>query len=80
MASAHPPIPEQFRKSKEELDEYQERVVRYLASMNMFREMYRKGILDKADFAVCDKVMAEKYGLSDNSIYRYSDPDNPQHI
>ena len=80
MASTHPPIPPEFRKSKEELDEYQERVVKYLASMSMFREMYKRGILDKADFAVCDKVMAEKYGLSDNSIYRYSDPDDSTHI
>lgn len=30
-----------------------------------------KRTCDTADFAVCDKVMVEKDGLADNSIYRY---------
>ena len=78
MANIHNPLPEQFRASKEELQAYRERVTQYLTSMCLVKQMYREGIIDKADYAMCEEKMAEKYGLPDISIYRKSDPDDPK--
>jgi hypothetical protein len=75
VANAHPPIPEKYRKTEEELNDYREKVEKYLISMSTFKQMYKRGIIDKSDFAVCDKLMAEKYGIPDNSIHRFTDPD-----
>lgn len=73
----NPGIPEQFKPTKEETDAYRDKVVRYLTSMAMFKEMYHKELIDKSDYAEMEKMMATKYGISDKSIYRHSDPDDP---
>lgn len=80
MSTAHPPIPEKYRKTEEELEAYRKKVAKYLVAMSAFKQMYKRGVIDKADFAVCDKLMAEKYGLPGNSIYRYTNPDDPHSL
>ena len=78
MANYHQGIPEQFRATKEELDAYRERMVQYLTSMCIVKEMYSKGIIDKADYAICEAKMAEKYGIPAKDTRRKSDPDDPK--
>ncbi len=34
-------------------------------------------ILDKEEYAICEKKMAEKYGLPENSVFLGTDPDDP---
>lgn len=72
------PLPEQFRTPKEDLAAYRESVTHYLTSMCLVKEMYSQGIIDKDDFATCEDLMAQKYGLSEKSIYRHPDPENPE--
>ena len=78
MPNYHQVVPEQFRATKEELDAYHERIVRYLTSMCMFKDAYSKGIIDKADYALCEEKMAEKYGIPAKDTRRKSDPDDPK--
>jgi hypothetical protein len=78
MVDYHQGIPEQFRATKEELDAYRKKVVQYLTSMCMVKEMYSKGIIDKADYAICEAKMAEKYGISAKDTCRKSNPDDPK--
>lgn len=74
---ARTPLPPEGRLPKEQVEAYEKRVQTYLASMALVKDMYVKGILDKADYAKCEALMAEKYGIPDISIYRHSDPDDP---
>ncbi len=76
MSNKQSQIPQEFRASNEELDEYRENVIRYMTSMAVVKNMYKQGIVDKDDFTICDKLMADKYGISDKSIYRCKDPDD----
>lgn len=72
-----PSIPKQFQMPKEELDAYREKLIKYVTSMAIFKDMYHRGIIDKADYAVTEAKIAEKYGIPKISIYRSSDPDDP---
>lgn len=72
------PLPDQFRASKEELDAYREKVTQYLTSMCLVKEMYSQGIIDREDFAKCEKLMADKYGISDIDTHRHPDPEDPK--
>lgn len=43
MSRAHPPIPEKYGKTEEELEAYRKKVEKHLLSMSAFKEMYRRG-------------------------------------
>lgn len=77
MQNRNPQIPEQFRISPEERDVYWHKIIQFESSMAMFRQMYKRGIIDKAEYAICEKKMAEKYGLPENSVFLGTDPDRP---
>ena len=69
-------LPEQLRPKKEEVDATRKRVADYQTAMCLIKEMYTKGIINKADYAVSEAKIAEQYGLSDKSIFRCYDPDD----
>lgn len=75
MATKHPPLPPHASRSDEEIKEYYERVHKYVTTMATVKVMYRKGILDLDDYGKCEKLIADKYGIPDNSIHRSSNPD-----
>ncbi|MCH4211149.1 MAG: hypothetical protein LKF75_04620 [Bacilli bacterium] len=47
----------------------------YLAAVNTLRSLIRKGILEESDYPRFEPMIAEKYGLGVNSIYRKSQLD-----
>lgn len=51
-------------------DRYRANLEHYLASMLQAKRMHTKGIITSADFARVDAIMAEKYGIPSNSLYR----------
>ena len=54
-----------------EMDErYRANLESYLASMLQAKRMLIKGIIAPGDFARVDAIMAEKYGIPANSLYR----------
>lgn len=77
MSKIRPSIPEEFQSTKEELNAYFDQVIRYLAAINLAMQMYKEGIINISEYAECEKLMADKYGISDISIYRRRDPEDP---
>lgn len=67
-------LPPQFEIPEEQMTELRERIIRYRASMGMVNSMHKQGILDDQDYKEAEALMAEKYGLSDKSLYRYREP------
>lgn len=51
-------------------DRYRANLESYLASMLQAKRMLVKGIITPGDFARVDAIMAEKYGIPSNSLYR----------
>lgn len=51
-------------------DRYRANLESYLASMLQARRMLSKGIITPSDFVKIDSVIAEKYGIPSNSLYR----------
>jgi hypothetical protein len=47
-----------------------ESVMRYKASLSVFRKLLKDGIITEAEFAELDDIIAEKYGIDLFSIYR----------
>lgn len=70
------PLPENLRPKKEDLDAQRKRVTEYQTAMCLIKEMYSKGVINKADYVVSEAKIAEQYGLSDKSIFRFYDPDD----
>lgn len=63
-------IDPRFRCSEEELKAYQEKVFKFETTMAIARTMLKRGIIDVEDYYKCEDVIAEKYGIPQNSIYR----------
>ena len=74
MSGKQPPLPEQARLPDEQIDEYYERVRLYTVTMATLKTMYRQGNLDLEGYAESEKIIADKYGIPENSIHRSSDP------
>ena len=51
-------------------DRYRTNLENYLASMLQAKRMLTKGIITPGDFARVDAIMAEKYEIPTNSLYR----------
>ena len=51
-------------------DRYRANLESYLASMLQAKRMLTKGIISPTDFIKIDSVIAEKYGIPSNSLYR----------
>ena len=51
-------------------DRYRANLECYLASMLQAKRMLVKGIITPGDFARVDVIIAEKYGIPTNSLYR----------
>jgi hypothetical protein len=51
-------------------NEYRVNLEHYLASMLQAKKMLSQGILTPADFARVDVIMADKYAIPENSLYR----------
>jgi hypothetical protein len=51
-------------------NEYRANLEHYLASMLQAKRMLTQGIITLADFARVDTIIAEKYGIPANSLYR----------
>ena len=51
-------------------NEYRANLESYLASMLQAKRMLTKGIITPGDFARVDAIMAEKYEIPTNSLYR----------
>ena len=51
-------------------DRYRANLESYLASMLQARRMLEKGIITPADYARIDAIIAGKYGIPANSLYR----------
>ncbi len=51
-------------------DRYRANLESYLASVMQAKRMLAKGIITLADFARVDAIMAEKYRIPKNSLYR----------
>lgn len=49
---------------------YRANLEHYLAAMIQAKKMLAKGILTPADFARVDVIMADKYAIPTNSLYR----------
>lgn len=75
MATKHPPLPPFASHSEEEINEYYNRVFKYTVTMATFRTMYKQGKLDLEGYIESEKIIAEKYGIPDNSIHRSSNPE-----
>lgn len=52
-------------------NDYRNRLESYLASMLQADKMLSIGIITLEDLAAIDTIIAEKYGISSCSIYRY---------
>ena len=51
-------------------NEYRANLEHYLASMLQAKKMLFQGILTSADFARVDAILADKYAIPENSLYR----------
>ena len=51
-------------------DRYRANLEIYLATMLQAKKMLTKGIITPADYARIDAIIAEKYGIPANSLYR----------
>ena len=51
-------------------DRYRANLESYLASMLQAKRMLTKGIITSADFIKIDSIIAEKYEIPANSLYR----------
>jgi hypothetical protein len=49
---------------------YQENVNAFLVALNLLKAMEDKGIIDAADFKVSLRVLANRYGIKANSVFR----------
>jgi hypothetical protein len=52
-----------------EMNKY-EAIFRYKASMALFHRWLSEGVISTSDLAAMDAALAQKYGLSNKSIYR----------
>ena len=50
-----------------------ERILGYKSAMAQARQMLSGGIINAAEYALIDTMMAEKYGLSSCSLFREND-------
>ena len=48
--------------------EYRRRLLSYRTSMSLAQEMLSEGIITEKEYAVIDKIIANRYGLSLGSI------------
>ena len=53
-----------------ELIKYQEDARNYLNSLNLLKTMQELGILDDLEFKKAEKILAKKYCIKSDSIYR----------
>lgn len=51
-------------------NEYRSNLEHYLAAMIQAKKMLSQGILTPDDFARVDVIMADKYAIPSNSLYR----------
>ena len=51
----------------------QESVLRYKASMALFKKCFKEGVIDLADLESMSMILAKKYGLPSNSIFLEND-------
>lgn len=49
---------------------YQENVNLFLATLNLLKSMKDKGIINEADYKVALRVLANRYGIKANSVFR----------
>ena len=49
---------------------YRSKLESYLASMLQAKRMLTNGIITPADYARIDAIIAGKYGIPENSLYR----------
>ena len=58
-------------KGRPEMDDrYRANLEHYLAAMLQAKRMLKKAIITPGDFARVDTIIAEKYGIPSNSLYR----------
>ena len=57
---------------KARMDAYQEKVMQYTISLSVFKQLWRDrpDLFGEEEWKKAEAVLAEKYGLPDNSIYR----------
>ena len=58
-----------WRAGRDQMDK-ENRILHYSAALAVFRTWVRKGWITEDDFRLLETKMAERYGLSNNSIYR----------
>lgn len=58
-----------WRAGREQMDK-ENRILHYSAVLAVFRTWIRQGWITDSDFRLLEAKMAERYGLSNNSIYR----------
>ena len=51
----------------------QEAILRYKASMALFRKCFKEGVIDLVDLESISMILAERYGLPFNSIFLEND-------
>lgn len=49
---------------------YQENVNSFLATLNLLKAMEDKGMINEADFKVSLRILANRYGIKTNSVFR----------
>ncbi len=63
-----------YRRSKKDVlavkNEYRANLEHYLAAMLQAKKMLTEGILTPADYAQVDAILADKYAIPENSLYR----------
>ena len=52
------------------MTDYDERLMRYQAAMAVARSMLSRGIIMRKDYGKIDRIIAKKYGISLDSIFR----------
>ena len=67
--SAAPVLEPNRRAGSEQMDK-ENRIMHYSAALAVFRAWVRNGWITDDDFRLLEAKMAERYGLSNNSIYR----------
>ena len=53
------------------MDELYQRLTAYQTAMSLARNMLRQGIISEDDYCKIDTIIAQKYGVSSCSIFRY---------
>jgi hypothetical protein len=51
----------------------QDTILRYNASMALFKRCFKEGVIDLADLESMSMILAKKYGLPSNSIFLEND-------